>query len=149
MDAVRRSLGELAGLGGVVPRQLRTLDDPDEAWGLTVAHVVLVPADTLDPLPAGTRLASVDSPGRLPAGQTGVIALAVEETRRRYAEAPDPDGLLPARFTVLDLRRVHEAVAGHPLQKDTFRRAMEPHLTRTGQASAGTRGRPAELFRRG
>jgi hypothetical protein len=47
-----------------------------------------------------------------------------------------------------ELRLAHEAVAGHELQRDTFRRAMEPHLLATGIATSGTRGRPAEVFRR-
>jgi 8-oxo-dGTP diphosphatase len=57
-------------------------------------------------------------------------------------------GLLGEEFTLRDLRLVHEAVAGHELQRDTFRRAMEPHVDATCATTAGGRGRPAELFRR-
>jgi hypothetical protein len=44
--------------------------------------------------------------------------------RARYESAPDPDGLLPAPFTLAQLRHVHEAVLGDKLRKDTFNRRM-------------------------
>lgn len=49
-------------------------------------------------------------------------------------------------FTLTELRRVHEAVAGRPLQRDTFRRMVEPHLHRTAFTSEGRVGRPGVLY---
>ena len=72
----------------------------------------------------------------------------MDDLRARYDRAPDPDRLLGDEFTLRDLRFAHEAVAGHPLQRDTFRRTMEPQLIATGTTSSGGRGRPAELFQR-
>ena len=66
--------------------------------------------------------------------------------RDRYAAAPDPYRLLSHTFTLRELRLVHEAVAGHQLQRDTFRRAMAEGLEPTGRLSSGPRGRAAELF---
>ena len=77
-----------------------------------------------------------------------IIARAVGEMRPRYAGEPDPDGLLDDEFTLRELRRAHEAVAGESLQRDWSRRAMEPRLEPTGEVATGDRGRPAELFRR-
>lgn len=151
LDAVLRSLREKVGVAGLVPRQLQVFDDPardDRGWVLSVAHLMVVPAPRLADRATSTRLAPVDTPGRLPYGHHHIVAMAVAEVRRRYRERPDPDGLLPGTFTVLDLRRVHETVAGRPLSKDTFRRAMQPHLDPTGEWTTGGRGRPAELFRR-
>ncbi|MGI8679015.1 MAG: NUDIX hydrolase [Jatrophihabitans sp.] len=151
LDAVLRALREKAGVDGLRPRQLHVFDDPnrdDRGWVLSVAHVMVVPANRLATRSSATRLVPVESPGRMPYGHGDIIDIAVADARRRYGELPDPGGLLPARFTVLDLRHVHAAVAGQALQKDTFRRAMEPHLLGTGQMTSGTRGRPAELFRR-
>ncbi|PRC49306.1 NUDIX hydrolase, partial [Mycobacterium sp. ITM-2017-0098] len=74
--------------------------------------------------------------------------LAVEHIRSGYAVNPDPDRLLGEEFTMLELRTAHEAIAGHDLQRDWFRRTMEPQLVATGAVATGTRGRPAELFRR-
>jgi ADP-ribose pyrophosphatase YjhB (NUDIX family) len=151
IDAVRRSLRVKAGVAGLHPRQLRVFDDPqrdDRGWVLSVAHVDVLPADRLQGRHPGMRLASVDAPGRLPYGHGDIIRLAVEDLRARYAARPDPDGLLPREFTLRELRIVHEAVAGVPLQRDTFRRAIQDQLVATGTRSAGARGRPAELFTR-
>ena len=151
MNAVLRSLREKAGVQGLRPRQLGVFDEPsrdDRGWVLSVAHVMVVPESRLTGRSASTRLRPVDAPGRMPYGHDDMIAMAVDDARRRYAELPDPDGLLPDSFTVLELRHVHAAVAGHPMQKDTFRRAMDPYLLGTGEMTSGTRGRPAELFRR-
>jgi 8-oxo-dGTP diphosphatase len=73
---------------------------------------------------------------------------AVAHIRSRYEAEPDPDRLLGDRFTVLELRKLHEAVAGEELDRDMFRREMRDKLTGTAEMSKGTRGRPAELFRR-
>lgn len=152
IDAVLRSLRVKTGVEGLRPQQLHVFDDPsrdDRGWVLSVAHLMVVPSARLMSRSTDTRLAPVESPGRLPYGHGDIIAMGVAEVRRRYRELPDPDGLLPDAFTVLELRQIHAAVAGHPLQKDTFRRAMEPNLIGTGEMTSGTRGRPAELFRRG
>jgi 8-oxo-dGTP diphosphatase len=151
-EAVDRSLSEKANVRGLHPRQLRTFDDPrrdDRGWVLSVAHVQVVPAEQLASRFGGTtRLVPVGAPGRLPYDHADIIALAVEHTRSRYTDKPDPDRLLGDEFTLRELRLAHEAVAGQPAQRDTFRRAMEPHLAATGTMTTGTRGRPAELFRR-
>lgn len=151
IDAVLRSLRVKAGVEGLRPQQLHVYDDPqrdDRGWVLSVAHLMVVPSARLTRRSADTRLAPVASPGSMPYDHSNIISMAVAEVRRRYRELPDPDGLLPDVFTVLELRRVHTAVAGHELQKDTFRRAMDPHLIGTAEMTSGTRGRPAELFRR-
>ncbi|MDQ2739197.1 MAG: NUDIX hydrolase [Actinomycetota bacterium] len=151
-DAVDRSLRLKAGVTGLQPRQLRVFDEPDRddrGWVLSVAHIDSVPLARLQArLPGETRLTPVGRPGRLPYGHGDIIRLAVDDLRTRYAVAPDPGALLPATFTLRDLRLVHEAVAGGPLQRDTFRRAMEDLVVATGELSSGTRGRPAELFAR-
>ncbi len=52
-------------------------------------------------------------------------------------------------FTLTELRQVHEAVAGHALQRDTFRRTVEPYLRRTARTSEGRVGRPGVLYELG
>lgn len=151
-DAVDRSLRVKAGVSGLRPRQLHVFDDPDRddrGWVLSVAHIAVVRPDRLaSRLPERTRLTPVSQPGRLPYGHGGIISRAVEDLRARYRDDPDPDGLLAAEFTLRELRLAHEAVAGLRLQRDWFRRTMEPRLEATGRVAAGTRGRPAEMFRR-
>jgi 8-oxo-dGTP diphosphatase len=151
-DAVRRSLRMKAGVEGVDPHQLQVFDDPDRddrGWVLSVAHWAVVPPDRLDSRFAElTRLVPVDNPGRLIYDHRLIIAAAVAHIRSRYATEPDSDSLLGAKFTMLQLRQLHEAVAGHTLDRDMFRREMKSKLLGTGEMSEGTRGRPAELFQR-
>ncbi len=150
-DAVNRSLAEKAGVHELRPRQLHVFDAlgrDDRGWVLSVAHVAIVAPEALADRFDTTRLVPVTAPGRLAYDHREIIALAVEEVRARYAATPDPDRLLGDSFTLRDLRLVHEAILGQELQRDTFRRAMEPHLEATGDRVAAGRGRPAELFRR-
>lgn len=150
--AVDRSLRVKANVRGLHPRQLHVFDEPmrdDRGWVLSVAHVQVVRQEQLADRFAGTtRLVPISAPGRLPYDHADIIKLAVEDVQARYLEKPDPDGLLGDEFTLRELRITHEGIAGYALQRDTFRRAMEPHLVATGKTTAATRGRPAELFRR-
>lgn len=152
IDAVLRSLQDKAGVSGLSPRQLHVFDDPqrdDRGWVLSVAHVDVVSVDRLDSRrPADTRIVSAERPGKLPYGHGDIVRQAVADLRTRYAEAPDPDVLLPAAFTLRELRIVHEAVAGRRLQRDTFRRSMEHQLLATGELVTRGPGRPAGLFTR-
>ncbi|SHG98066.1 ADP-ribose pyrophosphatase YjhB, NUDIX family [Jatrophihabitans endophyticus] len=150
-EAALRALAAKAGVTGLSPRQLQVFDAPDRddrGWVLSVAHVDACPLEGLEGRADATRLVSADSPGRLPYGHGDIVARAVADLRDRYLYAPDPDGFLPESFTLRELRQVHESVAGYELQRDTFRRAMEPSLASTGEVSVGGRGRPAELYTR-
>ena len=163
-DAVSRSLAQKAGVTGGHPAQLAVFDDPDRderGWVLSVAHLAVIPHTTLSSAlladPDQVRLAPVSRLMPLPYDHKAIVAAAVRELRRRYADRPDPERLLGARFTFRELRDVHEAIAGTTLkheatagslQKDTFRRAMEPYLRGTGTMSSGTVGRPSQRFSR-
>jgi 8-oxo-dGTP diphosphatase len=65
--------------------------------------------------------------------------------------APVGFELLGDSFTLLELQRVHEAVLGRPLNKDSFRRRMLASglLEPTGQSETGVGHRPASLYRFG
>lgn len=151
-DAVERSLRVKAGVRGLRPRQLHVFDDSrrdDRGWVLSVAHVEVVPLHRLEPgQPGQTRLVPVTRPGRLRHGHAAIIARALADVRERYAQRPDPDHLLGRQFTLGELHKVHQAVAGRTLQRDRFRRLMKPLLQPTGHLVTRTGGRPAELFRR-
>ena len=154
-DAVTRSLTQKAGVTGGHPAQLAVFDDPDRderGWVLSVAHLAVIPYAALFgallAAPERVRLAAVSRPGPLPHDHGDIVAAAKKELRRRYSDRPDPERLLGLRFTIRELRDVHEAIAGKTLQKDTFRRAMEPHLRGTGTLSSGTVGRPSQRFNR-
>lgn len=146
-DAVRRSLRDKAGINGLSPRQLHVFDTPDRdsrGWVMSVAHVVVVPATSLD----GVALELVTEAQGLAFDHDEMVRLAVAQLRADYSEQPDPARLIGDEFTLLELQRVHEAVAGRPLMRDTFRRAMEQRLTPTGTMRHGIVGKPARVFRR-
>ncbi len=151
-DAVRRSLLEKAGVTGLEPRQLTVLDHPkrdDRGWVLSVAHLETIRFEDAAAALAendDVRLAAVDALPRLAFDHCEVVRLAVASLRASYAEHPDPSRFLEVPFTLADLQKIHEAVAGVVFQKDTFRRAMEPLLVPTGDMSSGVVGRPARLF---
>ena len=154
--AVERCLRDKLGVQGVRPTQLTVFDDPDRDdrdWVVSVAHVAVVrPGQLQCPASAAayaTRLVPVDRPGELVWDHPDIVRRAKQHVRSRYAAHPDPYRLLGPRFTLGELQRVHEAVAGQRFLRHTFRRAMDPHLVGTGDVQdTGCRGRPAELFRR-
>jgi 8-oxo-dGTP diphosphatase len=155
--AVERCLRDKLGVEGVRPRQLHVFDDPDRDdrgdWVISVAHVAVVRPEQLHALGSGaageTRLAPVDRPGELAWDHPEIVRRAKNDVRERYEAHPDPDRLLGPRFTLRELRQVHEAVAGEQFGRDKFRRTMEDKVEGTGLIEeTGSRGRPAELFRR-
>ncbi|MGY1640855.1 NrtR DNA-binding winged helix domain-containing protein [Geodermatophilus sp. SYSU D00703] len=157
-DAVLRSLEQKAGLRGTTPRQLHVFDDPrrdERGWVLSVAHVVVLPWHTIEPVlaarPDDDRLCPVAEATGLPFDHDAIVRRAVRNLRARYRRRPDPEALLPAPFTMRQLREVHAAVAGvalDELKPDAFRRHMEPQLQDTGRTTERAVGRPAALYRR-
>jgi 8-oxo-dGTP diphosphatase len=154
-EAALRALRDKAGVTGERPEQLGVFDDPardDRGRVLSIAHVDLVPAARLGtPVTAPIRGDRADPPDGdgLAYDHDDIVARAVDWARDRYRDRPDPCGLLPGgTFTLLDLQRIHAAVLGEDLQKDTFRRRMLPHLVETDRFTRGTPGKPARLFRR-
>lgn len=207
-DAVLRLLREKSDVRGLQPIQLHVFDDPDRderGWVMSVAHMDAVPYERLMaamtlrddvrivPIQESEGHIWVKTPGKhrkLPWDHDEIVTMAVRRLRERYAERPDPAGLLvgesrstggpmgdamsrslavdandsvvardvgealtaPAPrsvFTLTELRQVHEAVAGHTLQRDTFRRTVEPYLRRTSRTSEGRVGRPGVLYELG
>ncbi|MDX2234863.1 MAG: NAD regulator [Hyphomonadaceae bacterium] len=78
-----------------------------------------------------------------------ILATAISRLRGKLKYRPVVFELVPARFTLLHLQRVVEAIAGLELHKQNFRRLLERAelVEGTGEMEARTGGRPAELFR--
>ncbi|HEY3586737.1 MAG TPA: NUDIX domain-containing protein [Myxococcaceae bacterium] len=78
-----------------------------------------------------------------------ILGMAVKRIRGKLDYAPIGFQLLPSRFTLLDLQRVHETILARPLNKDSFRRRMlaSGHLEATGESQRDVDHRPAELYR--
>ncbi len=150
-DAAARALTDKACVGDLAFHQLGLYDDPtrdDRGWVLSMAHGAAASVDTLPP---GAEFIEVvdDRPVHpLAFDHDEMVAAAVADLRRRYADDADPDHLIGEPFTLLELRRVHEAIAGRALPKDTFRRRMRAHIAGIGELLVTDAGRPAELFRR-
>jgi ADP-ribose pyrophosphatase YjhB (NUDIX family) len=160
VGAVQRTVADKLSLRTRAPRQLAVFDDPDrDSRGhvVSVAHVDLLPEEellgqdgsrwTLAPVD-GTRLRLPGRQRRLPFDHDLVVGAALDWARSRYERRPDPSRLLHEPFTLRELRRLHEAVLGRELFKDTFRRRMEPQLVLTDQKSSGVRGPRAAMYRR-
>jgi hypothetical protein len=78
-----------------------------------------------------------------------ILATALGRLRGKIRYRPVIFEVMPAEFTLLQLQRAVEGLAGAPLHKQNFRRlvATEGLVEPTGRISAETGGRPAELFR--
>ena len=76
-----------------------------------------------------------------------IVATALARIRGKIRYRPVIFELLADRFTLLQLQKAVEALAGRPLHKQNFRRLMEQAglVEGTGQLTH-SRGRPAELF---
>jgi hypothetical protein len=78
-----------------------------------------------------------------------MLATALGRLRGKIRYRPVVFELLPPTFTLLQLQRTVEALAGVPLHKGNFRRLVEKGglVEGTGRHDATTGGRPAEIFR--
>ena len=78
-----------------------------------------------------------------------ILATAIARLRGKLKYRPVVFELMPPSFTLLELQRTVEALAGLKLHKQNFRRlvAEQGLVEGTGKFSSPARGRPAELFR--
>ncbi|MES2896512.1 MAG: NAD regulator [Pseudomonadota bacterium] len=78
-----------------------------------------------------------------------ILATALSRLRGKLKYRPVAFELMPEAFTLSALQRAVEAIAGVPLHKQNFRRALERAdlVEGLGRVDADTGGRPAELFR--
>jgi hypothetical protein len=78
-----------------------------------------------------------------------ILATALSRLRGKLKYRPVVFELMPDAFTLSALQRAVEAIAGVPLHKQNFRRALERAelVDGLGRLDAETGGRPAELFR--
>jgi hypothetical protein len=89
-------------------------------------------------------------PGRPMTGDhRRILATGIARLRAKIKYRPVVFELMPAEFTLLQLQRSVEALAGRLVHKQNFRRLMEQQqlVEETGAIAADTVGRPAKLFR--
>ncbi len=78
-----------------------------------------------------------------------ILATAIARLRAKIKYRPVVFELMPEAFTLLQLQRSVEAIAGRPLHKQNFRRLMESQqlVEETVEMALDTGGRPARLVR--
>jgi len=140
------------GLGGAPWVVERVLDRYELIYEIGLAAETT--GDASDALPG--KGANPEAPGTgvhlgqpMALDHRRIIASALGRLRGKLKYRPVIFELLPANFTLLQLQRVVEALAGVELHKQNLRRLVEKGglVEGTGQLAARTGGRPAELFR--
>ncbi len=78
-----------------------------------------------------------------------ILATGIARLRAKIKYRPVVFELMPPEFTLLQLQRAVEALAGRPLHKQNFRRLIDQQglVEETGAISSETGGRPAKLYR--
>lgn len=111
----------------------------------------LVPEAARDRPATGMAPAEIPAlPGRpMLSDHRRILATGIARLRAKIKYRPVVFELMPPTFTLLQLQRTVEALAGHLLHKQNFRRLIEQQdlVEETGAISAETGGRPAKLFR--
>lgn len=78
-----------------------------------------------------------------------ILATGMARLRSKIKYRPVVFELMPPVFTLLQLQRTVEALAGRLVHKQNFRRLIEQQdlVEETGETAADTGGRPAKMFR--
>jgi hypothetical protein len=78
-----------------------------------------------------------------------ILATGIARLRAKIKYRPVVFELMPPGFTLLQLQRTVEALAGRLLHKQNFRRLIDQQdlVEETGEVTMETGGRPAKLFR--
>ena len=152
--AAARTLGETTGLSPRYLEQLYTFGEPDRSPGERVVSVVywaLVHSDEVERAVSdeNVRWFDEDDLPDLAFDHAAIIAYALTRLRTKLEYSRIAHALLPERFTMAELRGVHEAVLRRRLDPANFRRTMEATgtLVDTGERLSGTRHRPPALYR--
>ncbi len=130
-EAAKRELEEETGVSDVYLEQLYTFGEPKRdprGRVVTVAYYALIPPDRF--VPRGGSDADeaawfpVSSLPSLAFDHARILATVVERLRGKLDYTSVGFGLLPAKFTLTDLQRVHEAILGREIEKRNFRRKI-------------------------
>lgn len=169
-QAAARVLAAKTGVRGVYLEQLYTFGAPrrdPRTRVISVAYYALASRASIGrALSPAATFARIEVPwegetgGPVEARQGGralplafdhadILGMAVKRVRGKLDYTPIGFQLLPDRFTLAELQRVHETVLDRPLNKDSFRRRMlaSGQLEATGEHQEGVDHRPPELYR--
>lgn len=145
----RRERGDINfGLHGVPWVPERVLERYELIYEINLAHEAL--RDRRSPQSSQKQPPWMQSMGHFMAlDHRRILATALGRIRGKLKYRPVIFELLPSTFTLLQLQRVVEALAGVRLHKQNLRRLVETGglVEGTAQFDSKTGGRPAELFR--
>ena len=155
-DAARRELREETGVDDVWLEQLYTFGDPKrDPRGriVTVAYFALVSPDRVPPL-AGSDAAEAQwwpatkTPQPLAFDHQVILTVALDRVRGKLSYTNIGFELLPQKFTLSQLQRVHEAILGETLDKRNFRKRVDALgvVRPLNESMRDGTGRPAQLF---
>lgn len=153
----QRALATQTNLKGIYLRQLYTFSDPGRdprGPSVAVSYYALFPTQTQRASAAPLEDAWVPLRNAiredLAFDHASILDVALERLQGRLTYTEDAYHLLPERFTIPQLQRIHELILGQDLKADVFtkrvREALEPYLTRETAPGQGG-GRPARLYR--
>ena len=155
-DAAKRELKEETGVSAAYLEQLYTFGNPGRdprERVISVAYYALIPIDQLS-LAAGddARDAKLFGMNELPAlafDHDNMLRLAKQRVTERLNDASFAFRMLPATFTMYELRRVYELFLGETLDKRNFRKKIIAldEIEETGEKRESVRHRPARLYR--
>ncbi|MFF2632353.1 NUDIX domain-containing protein [Microbacterium sp. NPDC058021] len=150
--AASRTLAETTGLAPSYLEQLYAFGAVDRSPGRVVSIVywALVRPDEAEAAHAQHNVAWFDA-ASLPAlafDHNQIVDYALWRLRNKVGYSRIAHGLLPAEFTLAELREVYEAILGKRLDPANFRRQVENSATLipTDQFRTGSH-RPARLYR--
>lgn len=159
-QAAARELAEETGLtvDEVHLEQLASYGAPDRDPRMrvvTVAYLALAPGM---PSPqaggdaAGANWVLVSDAGPLAFDHDQILAAGVERARAKLEYTPLAAAFCPPEFTIAQLRGVYETVWGTALDPRNFHRKVTGtpgFVVEADGETAGGRGRPAQLYRKG
>jgi 8-oxo-dGTP diphosphatase len=156
-DTAKRALATKACVNVRHLEQVATFSgskrDP-RGWSVSSLYYALLPSDEV-PAVAGDRTEAIDwcnpeSPEhRLAFDHAQLLKRALNQLREKIERGALPLHLLAEKFTLTDLQRACEAIAGRPYDKGAFRRLIkdEPSLIAVpGEFQRGPQ-RPAQIYR--
>jgi 8-oxo-dGTP diphosphatase len=121
--------------------------DP-RGWSASVAHIAVIKPSQLS-TPATQEFYPVDSLPSLGFDHNEIVEVAVQRLRNKTNYSSLPLFLMPAKFTINDLRLVYEGLLGSEINRDTFRKLIieQGIIEPTGEKEVTKLHRPGELYR--
>ena len=153
--AAARTLNDTTGLTPSYLEQLYAFGDADRSPGadrvVSVVYWALVRSEEAERASVGENVAwfPADDLPELAFDHNVIVEYALWRLRTKMEYSRIAHAFLGERFTLAQLREVHEAVLGRPLDPANFRRTIEASgaVVPTGDYLTGTRHRPPRLYR--